>query len=232
MTHRSVVSWSSGKDCFWAMVQTRRSGGDVVGLLTTVDESSDAVSHHGVPRALVAEQASRLALPLYVVTVPPDDAPATYGERMAVAVTDLVSSGVSAVVFGDLFLEELRSYREQKLEGSGLRAEFPLWRRPTADLAREMLAGGVRSTVVSVDLRRLPLEFLGRRWDESLLASLPAGVDPCGENGEFHTFTHDGPGFRSPVEADLGAVTVDGDHAHVALVPRPRSQSRQPAGAA
>ena len=229
MVDRSVVSWSSGKDCFWALVQARRSGGQVVGLLTTVDETSEAVSHHGVPRALVSAQATELGLPLDVVAVPGGSASATYGERMAVAVSELVAKGVRAVVFGDLFLEELRSYRELKLRGSGLEAQFPLWGRPTDELAREMLAGGLRSTIVSVDLRRLPLEALGQRWDESFLASLPPGVDPCGENGEFHTFTHDGPGFRSAVEADLGQVTVSGDHAHIALIPRPRRDSEQDA---
>lgn len=216
---RSVVSWSSGKDCCWALMTARTQGADIVGLLTTFSESSGGVNHHGVPRALVSAQSEVLGIPLEVVMVPDDVAPKTYEFRMSAAVRALVGRGVTEIVFGDLFLEELRAYRERKLEGSGLCASFPLWRSPTNALAKEMLAAGVRATLVSVDLRRLSVDNLGREWNATFLESLPPDVDPCGENGEFHTFVSSAPGFREPIRTQLGDVLVDADHAHIEISP-------------
>lgn len=213
----AVVSWSSGKDGCWALEVSRAAGHEVVGLLTTVTEADDAVTHHGVPHRAVMAQARSLGVPLHTVRIPADDG-SGYAERMGAAVAGLVGSGVTDVVFGDLFLADLRAHREARLAGSGLTPRFPLWERPTGELAREMLDGGVRATIVSVDLRHLPAEVVGAPWDEAFLAALPAGVDPCGEHGEFHTFVHDAPSFSHPVELELQRVIVTGDHAHARIV--------------
>jgi uncharacterized protein (TIGR00290 family) len=206
-TARAWMSWSSGKDSAFALAAARRDPElDVVGLLVTLNASADRVAMHAVRRSLLEAQAERLGLPLHVVEIPspcPDD---TYRERMGAAMGDAAASGVRRVVFGDLYLEDIRAYREQMLAGSVIDPVFPLWRRPTDALAREMLAAGVRAVVTCVDPRQLPASFAGRTFDEAFLADLPGGVDPCGENGEFHTFVRDGPGFSSPVDVEVGEV--------------------------
>ncbi len=201
------MSWSSGKDSTMALADARRDPAiEVVGLLVTVNAEFNRVAMHGVRRALLEAQAARLGLPLVVVEIPfpcPDDVyEARLGRAMAVAAED----GVRHIVFGDLFLEDIRAYREERLAGSGIEPLFPLWGRPTDTLAGEMLANGIKAVVTCVDPRQVPAELAGHHYDAQFLASLPAGVDPCGERGEFHTFVFDGPGFSSPIPIEVGQV--------------------------
>jgi uncharacterized protein (TIGR00290 family) len=205
------MSWSSGKDSTLALHEARTgSEVDVVGLLTTVNAEADRVAMHGVRRSLLESQARALGLPIHVVELPWPCTNEVYEERMAAAVAAAQGAGVEAMVFGDLYLEDIRRYREQALAGTGLTPVFPLWQRPTDHLAQHLLALGVRAVITCVDLQQVPGELSGRWYDEELLAELPAGVDPCGENGEFHTFVVDGPGFSRPLEIVLGE-TIERD---------------------
>ncbi len=204
---RAVVSWSTGKDCVWALHEVRTAGEvDVVGLLSTVSETFGRVSIHGV-RAEVAEaQASALGLPLMRVPIPYPCPNERYEQEMARATDRLRRDGIDRIVFGDLFLEDVRRYRESRLAGSGIVPLFPLWGRPTAALAETMLRSGVVARIVSLDPGRMPREMAGQILDRRLLAALPPGVDPCGERGEFHTCVTDGPMFSRPVAVEPGAI--------------------------
>ena len=211
MATRAWVSWSSGKDSTFALRAAQRDPAvDVVGLVTTLNGEADRVAMHAVRRTLLEAQAQRLGLPLHQVTLPWPCTNEIYEERMSSAMAHAVSAGVEAVVFGDLFLADVRSYRENTLAGSGVAPLFPLWDQPTDVLAREMVDAGVRAILTCVDPAQLPAEFSGRSFDAQLLADLPPGVDPCGERGEFHTFVWDGPGFSSPIEVEVGE-TVERD---------------------
>jgi uncharacterized protein (TIGR00290 family) len=180
-------------------------------LLVTVNEAVDRVAMHAVRRELLEAQADRLGLPLHVVEIPSPCPNDVYEARMGAAVESARAAGVEHMVFGDLFLDDVRAYRERNLAGAGISAVFPLWGLRTDELARNMLRAGVRAVITCVDPRVLPAELVGRAFDESLLAELPAGVDPCGELGEFHTFVWDAPGFRAPIGIELGeVVTRDG----------------------
>lgn len=204
---RAVVSWSSGKDSAFALAEVRRAGTlDVVGLLTTVTREYARVSMHGVREELLERQSKAAGLPLEKVEIPATCPNTVYEQAMGEALARLRAAEVEVVVFGDLFLEDIRRYREARLQGTGLRPEFPLWGRPTADLARRMIASGLRATLVCVDPRQLPARFAGRAFDAALLEELPAGVDLCGERGEFHTFVTDGPMFTREVPVTPGPV--------------------------
>lgn len=208
---KAWISWSSGKDGALALHHVLREGElEVVGLLTSVNTEFDRVAMHGVRRDLLEAQAAALELDLHVVPLPWPCSNEVYEELMGAAVATAVESGVEVMVFGDLFLEDVRRYREQALEGSGLRPWFPLWQCPTTTLARELLDIGVRAVVSCVDTTRAPKTLGGRSYDEAFLAKLPAGVDPCGENGEFHTVVLDSPDFRAPIAARLGE-TIERD---------------------
>ena len=202
-----LVSWSSGKDSAW-MVHVLRQSGDLGpgALLTTFNEVAGRVSMHAVRRALVESQAAALDLPLVAVDLPFPCPNETYEARMRDAVKAAVCAGFTHVAFGDLFLEDVRRYREERLAGSGLTPIFPLWGRPTGALAREMVAGGLRATLTSVDPRQLDREFVGRTFDAAFLDRLPPGVDPCGERGEFHTFAWAGPMFHAPLPVTPGEI--------------------------
>jgi uncharacterized protein (TIGR00290 family) len=201
------MSWSSGKDSARALHEVRTAGSvEVVGLLTTVNSTADRVAMHGVRRALLEAQAAAVGLPLQVVELPWPCPDGIYEERMTAALDQGRQVGIGAVVFGDLYLEDVRAYREQALEGTGVMPVFPLWGRPTDELAGELLSLGFRAIVTCVDLAQAPGELAGRWYDEALLADLPAGADPCGENGEFHTVVVDGPGFSHPIEVERGVV--------------------------
>jgi uncharacterized protein (TIGR00290 family) len=203
-----LVSWSSGKDSAW-MLQTlqQHHPGAVAGLLTTVNEAFDRVAMHAVRRELLEAQAAAAQLPLHVVNIPWPCSNADYEARMGAAVAGFVRDGFTHVAFGDLFLEDVRRYREDRLAGTGLTPLFPLWRTmPTSTLAHEMIAGGLRAYLTCVDPRKLDSTFAGRAFDASVLADLPATIDPCGENGEFHSFVWDGPMFRHPIEVAVGEV--------------------------
>jgi uncharacterized protein (TIGR00290 family) len=204
---RVLLAWSSGKDSAFSLHVLRQQGDvEVAGLLTTVNEAFDRVAMHGVRRALVEAQAEAAGLPLVVVPIPwpcPNEA---YEAAMASALSRARERGIAGVAFGDLFLADIRRYREEKLVGTGLRPRFPLWGRPTRALAEEMIASGLRARLTCVDPRALPASFAGRAFDRALLAELPPSVDPCGENGEFHTFAWDGPMFERPVRVRGGEV--------------------------
>lgn len=204
---KALVSWSTGKDCAWALHEVQRAGElEVVGLLTTITEASGRVSMHEVPVELVERQAAALGLPLVQVPIPWPCPNEVYEERMGKTMAEAREQGVEGVVFGDLFLEDVRRYREQKLEGSGIEPLFPLWGRDTRELAEEMVAAGLRAVVTCVDSSQLAPSFVGRIFDEGFLRDLPEGADPCGENGELHTFAFAGPIFREPLAVKVGEV--------------------------
>jgi uncharacterized protein (TIGR00290 family) len=202
---KAWVAWSSGKDSAWALYTVRQQGDtEIAGLLTTITEGSDRIAVHGVREELLRAQAASLGLPLHLVRIPAACPNTVYEATMRHAFETASREGVSDIVFGDLFLEDIRAYREQLLAQSGMRGVFPLWQRDTAALAREMIAGGLRAYLVCIDSQRMPRGFAGRAFDESLLQDLPNNVDPCGENGEFHTFSWDGPMFRKPIAISVG----------------------------
>jgi uncharacterized protein (TIGR00290 family) len=199
------MSWSSGKDSTMALDVVRHEPDiDVTALLVTLNAAADRVAMHGVRRSLVEAQADRLGLPLKVVEIPALCSNDVYEARMSAALGAAVDEGVEHIVFGDLFLEDVRAYRESRLAGTGVSPRFPLWGRPTDVLARDVLSCGVRAVLTCVDPAQLPAEFAGRLYDASLLTELPPAVDPCGERGEFHTFVFDGPGFASPIGIEVG----------------------------
>jgi uncharacterized protein (TIGR00290 family) len=204
---RAVVSWSSGKDSAYALHEVQTAGElEVVGLVTTVTETYGRVSMHGVRESVLDAQARSVGVPLHKVAIPSPCPNEVYERAMSSMVERLGRDGVRHIVFGDLFLEDIRSYREAKLRGTGIEPVFPLWGRPTEDLAREMISSGLRARIVALDPRRLSPKFAGRSFDRALLAELPTGVDPCGENGEFHTCVTDGPMFHRPVPVVPGEV--------------------------
>jgi uncharacterized protein (TIGR00290 family) len=214
------MSWSSGKDSAFALAELRRDPDvEVTGLLVTVHDATERVSMHGVRRELVEAQADRLGLPLHVVALPSPCPNDVYEAAMRAVLDEARAEGVDTIGFGDLFLADVREYRERALAATGVAPRFPLWRRPTRALAREMLHAGVRALLTTVDVARVPAELAGHAWDEDLLASLPPGVDPCGERGEFHTFVWDGPGFSSPIDVAAGPVEVRDGFAHCDVRP-------------
>lgn len=217
---RVLLSWSSGKDSAWALHALRQDPTlEVVGLLTTVNAQAERVAMHAVRRTLLEAQARAVGLPLSVVDLPWPCSNDDYAARMGAEVERQLSAGVQAVAFGDLFLEDIRRYREEQLAGTGLAPLFPLWERPTRALAEEMFAAGTRAILTCVDPKQVPAELAGRDYDPSLLADLPEGADPCGENGEFHTFVTDGPAFAAPIAVERGEVTERGGFVYADLVP-------------
>jgi uncharacterized protein (TIGR00290 family) len=202
-----VLSWSGGKDSALALHALRSEHGrEPIALLTTVTEEYDRVSMHGVRGELLRAQATATGIPLAEVLIPPRSPNKVYEQRMAQALASAQLSGADEVAFGDLFLEDIRAYRVQRLASAGKRALFPVWGRDTSALARAFIRGGFEAVIVCVDPRQLDPSFVGRRFDEELLADLPDTVDPCGENGEFHTFVYAGPIFTDPVACELGEV--------------------------
>ncbi len=207
-----LVSWSSGKDSAWVLHMLNQTHpGMVAGLLTTLNEAFDRVAMHAVRHSLLQAQAEAAGLPLHLVNIPWPCSNPDYEQRMGHALRTIVLQDFTHVAFGDLFLEDVRRYREERLAGTGLTPLFPLWKtKPTSELAREMIAGGLRAHLTCIDPRKLDASFAGRQYDESLIADLPTGVDPCGENGEFHSFVSDGPMFARRIEVELGE-TVERD---------------------
>jgi uncharacterized protein (TIGR00290 family) len=207
MRPKALIAWSSGKDSAWALHEARREGAfDVVGALTTVTDTFGRVSMHGVREELLAAQLDAAGLAPLRVPIPFPCPNEVYEARMASALADAKALGVTHIVFGDLFLEDVRRYREDKLAGTGIAPVFPLWGRPTDTLARDMIDGGVETYLACVDLKQLPISFAGRRLDHGMLAELPATADPCGENGEFHTFVAAGPMLGRKIAVTIGDV--------------------------
>lgn len=208
---KAWMAWSSGKDSAWALHLAQRGNQvDVIGLLTTISDSYRRVSMHGVREELLEAQSDALGLPLHAVRIPTPCPNERYEAAMRAALETARGDGVTHVVFGDLFLEDVRAYRETQLARVGMLGHFPLWGRETGLLAREMIAGGLRAYLTCVDPRRVPRELAGRAFDEALLSALPDGADPCGENGEFHSFAWDGPMFTAPIPVQVGD-TVERD---------------------
>jgi uncharacterized protein (TIGR00290 family) len=207
-----LVSWSSGKDSAWTLHVLRQQGKvEVVGLLTTVNEHFQRVAMHGTRRALLRAQAEAARLPLWEIPLPWPCKNEDYELAMGRACAKAVEQGITCIAFGDLFLEDVRKYREDRLQGTGLQPHFPIWGRDTTGLIEEMLDAGLRARIVCVDPAKLPAQFAGQDISRELLASFPEGSDPCGENGEFHTFVHGGPMFASEILIQSGeTVTRDG----------------------
>jgi uncharacterized protein (TIGR00290 family) len=204
-----LFCWSGGKDSAMALHALQSTQGHrITSLLTTVTQEYDRISMHGVRRVLLERQAASLGLPLHTVLIPPQCVNATYEARMKEALTEHLARGVRRVAFGDIFLEDLRVYRERNLEQLGMEALFPIWKRDTRELARDFLRLGFRAIAVCVDPRVLDSSFAGRELDQSFFADLPPNADPCGENGEFHTFVFDGPVFKTPISFVAGEKVV------------------------
>ncbi len=202
-----LLSWSSGKDSAWALYQLMQDPSvEVVGLLTTLNEAFDRVAMHAVRRSLLELQGDAAGLPMRMVSLPWPCTNGQYERIMTGVCARARSEGIQAVAFGDLFLRDVRRYREQQLDGTGLDPLFPLWEEPTASLAHEMLAGGLRAKLTCVDSRQLGREFVGRDFSLELLSELPDTADPCGENGEFHSFVHAGPMFKRDLRVTVGDV--------------------------
>lgn len=217
---RAWMSWSSGKDSATALEAVRRAGEvEVVGLLVTMNAAANRVAMHAVRRGLVRAQAERLGLPVQFVELPSPCPNSVYEARMAEALAGARAQGVAYVIFGDLFLAEVRAYREAKMVNTGLTPLFPLWGRPTAQLARAQIAAGVRAVLTCVDPAQMAGGLVGRQFDARLLEELPETADPCGENGEFHTFVWDAPGFRAPIAVSVGEVVERDGFVFADLVP-------------
>jgi uncharacterized protein (TIGR00290 family) len=227
MTDRVLLSWSSGKDSAWALEVLRRgSGWNVGALLTTVNETADRVAMHAVRVALLEAQAESAGLPVRIVRLPWPCSNDEYERRMAAATAQAVADGFTHVAFGDVFLEDVRRYREERLHGSGLEPLFPLWGRDSAALASEMIEAGLRARITTVDPRALDPRFITREFDRALLGDLPPAVDPCGERGEFHTFAYAGPMFGVPIPIETGEV-VERDGFVFADLRVPQGRDRQ-----
>jgi uncharacterized protein (TIGR00290 family) len=219
MAHfKILISWSSGKDSAWMLHRLRAAGEiEIAGLFTTTTEAADEerVAMHRVRRSILRAQAVAAGLPLDEILLPDPCSEEAYAAAMRAFVDRTLARGVTHIAFGDLFLEEVRGYREQRLEGTGLQPIFPLWGSDTAALAEEMLSGGLQARVASVDLGKLGAAFLGRAFDRNLLDDLPEGSDPCGEYGEFHTVVTAGPMFARSLSLDVGARTLGDAHGHI-----------------
>ncbi len=217
---RILLSWSSGKDSAWSLHMLRLRGEyEVVGLLTTFNSEADRVAMHAVRRELVERQAAAVGLPLRSVPLPWPCSNEQYESLMAQTCAKAVAEGIEGVAFGDLFLEDVRAYREKQMKDTGLEPVFPVWGLPTRELAREMIASGVRAKLTCVDTEKLDLSFVGREFDEELLGELPAEVDPCGERGEFHSFVYAGPMLNSVVPVAVGETVIRDQFVFADLIP-------------
>jgi uncharacterized protein (TIGR00290 family) len=217
---RILLSWSSGKDSAWSLHLLRQRGEhEVVGLLTTFNEEADRVAMHAVRRELVERQAGAAGLPLWAMALPWPCSNEQYEELMAQTCAKAVAAGIDGAAFGDLFLEDVRAYREKQLKGTGLEPVFPVWGLPTRGLAEEMIASGTRAKLTCVDTAKLDRSFAGREFDGALLSVLPEGVDPCGERGEFHSFVYAGPMLDAVVPVSVGETIVRDQFVFADLIP-------------
>jgi uncharacterized protein (TIGR00290 family) len=216
---KALIAWSSGKDSAWALHETRRAGEfNVVGALTTVTDTFGRVSIHGVREELLHAQLAAAGLPAQVVRIPYPCPNEIYEREMAAAMQDAKARGITHIISGDLSLEDVRAYREVRLKDIGMTPIFPLWQLPTAALARAMIEGGVEAHLATVDLKKLPAAFAGRRFDGALLDAFPAGTDPCGENGEFHSFVSAGPMLTRKIAVKVGETVERDGFAYVDLL--------------
>jgi len=207
MPKRIVLSWSTGKDSAWMLHLLRHDPEiEISALITTINEAADRVAMHAVRRELLEQQAAAAGLPLWPVALPWPCSNQQYESIMREVCLRTVAEHVEGIAYGDLFLADIREYRERQLQGTGLEPIFPLWKAPTDQIAAEMIAGGLLAKVTCVDPRALPREFAARDFDATFLSDLPATVDPCGENGEFHTFAYAGPMFSKPIRVVPGEI--------------------------
>jgi uncharacterized protein (TIGR00290 family) len=222
-----LVSWSTGKDSAWMLHSINQEYPNAAaGLLTTTNEAFDRVAMHAVRRELLEAQAEAARLPLHAVPLPWPCSNTQYESIMKTAIDGFVADGFTHVAFGDLFLADVRRYREDRLAGSGLAPLFPIWKtKPTPDLARDMIEGGLQARLTCIDPRKLDRSFAGRRFDGQLLADLPEGIDPCGENGEFHSFAFDGPMFHHPIRHRLGDIVDRDGFTFADVLPEPNRLS-------
>lgn len=212
---RVLLSWSSGKDSAWTLHVLRQRGDcEIVGLLTTVNSEFDRVAMHGTRRSVLEAQALATNLPLWAIPLPWPCSNEIYEQRMGDACDRAIKERVDVIAFGDLFLQDIRAYREKQLAGTGLEPLFPLWEIPTAALAGDMIAGGLKARLTCVDTKQLPASFVGRDFDQKLLDELPPTVDPCGERGEFHTCVYAGPMFTKPLRLESGEIVMRDEFAY------------------
>ncbi len=222
---RVALSWSSGKDSAWSLYLLKQDPEiEVVALITTINAEFDRVAMHAVRRELLELQAASTGIPLWQIPLPWPCSNDQYEAQMRGVCERAVQEGVQSIAFGDLFLADIRAYREKQLDGTGLDPIFPVWDIPTAKLADDMIAGGLRAKITCVDPKVLPREFAGRDFDSSFLADLPSGVDPCGENGEFHTFVHAGPMFTRAIPVQAGEIVERDGFVFADLCPVPDPQ--------
>jgi uncharacterized protein (TIGR00290 family) len=221
MKKKTLVSWSSGKDCAWALHTLRQDPSvEVVGLFTVLNEQSERVGMHTTRLALLQQQAAAAELPLHIAYLP--EHPCSnekYDAVMGKAVADFIAQGIQCIAFGDLFLEDIRAYREAKMADTGIELLFPLWNTPTDALAQQMLASGLETYISSVDLAKLPADVAGQPWTAELLETFPEGVDPCGENGEIHTIVVNGPMFTQRIDVSVGPITEEHGYAYADILP-------------
>jgi uncharacterized protein (TIGR00290 family) len=223
-----LLSWSSGKDSAWMLHLLRQRGEcQIAGLLTTINATADRVAMHAVRRELLEQQSQAAGLPLRTIPLPWPCHNQDYERRFGEALRTARDDGIEAIAFGDLFLQDIRAYREKQLQSTGLEPLFPLWELPTLELARTMIACGLRARLTCVDTRLLPSEFAGRDFDHQLLADLPPQIDRCGERGEFHTFCYAGPMFSRPIPVETGEIVLRDGFAFADLVPSEPVRTKQ-----
>jgi uncharacterized protein (TIGR00290 family) len=216
---RALLSWSSGKDSAWSLHLLRqRNEHEIAGLLTTFNREADRVAMHGVRRALVQAQAAAAGIPLWEVDLPWPCSNEDYESAMLATCKKAVANGIEFVAFGDLFLRDIREYREKQLRDTGLSPLFPVWEIPTRKLAEEMIASGLRAKLACIDTKQISGDFAGREFDAQLLSDLPASADPCGENGEFHSFVYAGPMFERPVAIEVGEIVTRDQFVYADLI--------------
>ena len=220
MNRKTLLSWSSGKDSAWALhVLRQRPDVEVVGLFCTVNAEFNRVAMHAVRVELLQAQAKSAGLSLHIIRIPNPCSNAEYAEAMTSFIAEAKRQDVECFAFGDLFLEDVRSYREDRLRETGITPIFPIWGIPTEELSRTMVSSGLRAMITCIDPKCLTRDFAGREYDESFLDQLPAGADPCGENGEFHSFAFDGPMFDHPIEIALGEIVYRDGFVFADLLP-------------
>ncbi|MEI8364978.1 MAG: hypothetical protein WCF65_01040 [Parachlamydiaceae bacterium] len=222
MRKKVFISWSSGKDSAWALHILRQDPSvDIAGLFCTVNKAFNRVAVHGVRTALLEQQAREVDLPLYIVEIPYPCDNEIYVKAFKTFVMTAEQMGISYFAFGDLFLEDVRAYREEILAGTGVKPLFPLWGMSTHALSKEMIAQGLKAVITCLDPKHLGSEFAGRNYDESFLKDIPASVDPCGENGEFHSFAFDGPMFKDAIEIMSGRTIIRDGACYTDILPKP-----------
>ena len=221
MKRKALMSWSSGKDSAWALHKLQQNPEiELVGLFCTVNKEFDRVAMHGVRVELLQKQAESIGLPLEIIEIPYPCSNAEYEKIMGQFVERVKNDNIEYFAFGDLFLEDVRNYREEKLKGSGIKPVFPIWGMPTDKLSREMISSGLRTVITCINPKQTPKEFVGKEFDEDFLDSLPGTIDPCGENGEFHSFVYDGPMFKDKIEIFVGDIIHRDDFVFADVLPK------------